>query len=115
MYKTLRKTSPESPIYNDLKINFATYKNILRRSINTAKRVYYHSYFKRYKDNLGKTWKLINKTIKNRQTDEVPNEFKIGDKLIDDPEITANGFNSYFCNVGKTMACQIKKKKKNTI
>ena len=82
--------------------------------MNIAKRVYYHSYFKRYKGNLGKTWKLINKTIKSKQIDEVPNEFKIGDKLIDDPKTIANGFNSYFCNVGKKYALS-DKKEQNTI
>ena len=62
---TLGKTSPESPIY--------------------------HSYFKHYKEILGKTWKLINKTIKSKKIDEVPNEFKISNKLIDDPKTIANG------------------------
>ena len=80
MYETSRNSSQESLIYNDLKVNFATYKNILRRLLNTSK-VYY---FKRYKNNIGKIYKLINKTIKSKQIDEVSNEFRIGDKFIDD-------------------------------
>ena len=72
MYKTLRKTSPASPICNDLKVNFVTYENSLI-----------------YKHNLGKTWKLINKTKVSKLM-----KSQISDQLIDDPKTITNGFNS---------------------
>ena len=42
LYKKTGKTSPDFPIFANLKINFNTYKNINRRmSIVEAKKLYY--------------------------------------------------------------------------
>ena len=45
LYKKLVKTSPDSPIFATLKTNFNTYKNIIRRSIVEAKKLYYKNTF----------------------------------------------------------------------
>ena len=41
LLKKLVKTSPDSPIFANLKTNFNTYKNIIRRSIVEAKKLNY--------------------------------------------------------------------------
>ena len=56
MYKELKRTSPNSPMYATLKINFTTYKRILRNSIIDAKKRFYDRYFNMYKSNMNKTW-----------------------------------------------------------
>ena len=45
--KKLVKTFPDSPIFANLKTNFNTYKNIIRRSIVEAKKLYYKNTFKK--------------------------------------------------------------------
>ena len=45
--KKLVKTSPDSPIFATLKTNFNTYKNIIRRSIVEAKKLYFKKNFQR--------------------------------------------------------------------
>ena len=45
---------------------------------------------------------------KTKLINEVPNEFKVDDELIANPETIADCFKSYFFNVAKNMACLIK-------
>ena len=67
-------------MYNALKINFFTYKRILRNSIIDAKKRFYDMYFNMYKSNMNKTWKMINETIKISKESEFPAEFIIDDR-----------------------------------
>ena len=50
--KKLLKTSPDSPIFANLKTNFNTYKNIIRRSIVEAKKLYYKNTLKKISNDL---------------------------------------------------------------
>ena len=43
--RNLLQTDPNSDRYNTLKVNYKTYKNIIRRSIMLPKRQYYHTTF----------------------------------------------------------------------
>ena len=60
LYKKLVKTSPDSPIFANLKTNFSTYKNIIRRSIVEAKTLYYKNTINFFSNDLRKTWNTIN-------------------------------------------------------
>ena len=53
LFKALVKTDcTNSTLYNNLKTNFKTYKNILRKTVREAKKVYYNRVFLQYKDNI---------------------------------------------------------------
>ena len=104
MYKQLVKTPLESPNFETKKINFRTYKNIIRRSICQAKKEYYHKTFQKYSNNLRKTWHTINDTLnKHTKNNIFPNEFNLsnGEKISDHKNI-ANSFNSFFVNIGNS-------------
>ena len=47
-YRKLVKTSPDSPIFANLRINFNTYKTIIRWSIVEAKKLYYKNTLKNF-------------------------------------------------------------------
>ena len=66
LYKTLIRTPQNSLQYDTIKTNFKTFKNIIRKSIVEAKKAYYHKTFKKYSNDLRKTWQTINETL-NRQ------------------------------------------------
>ena len=60
----LNKTSPgrlnhPAGRYNTLKTNLHTFNKILKRSISSAKKVYYNKVFNQYKFNIRKTWGTI--------------------------------------------------------
>ena len=60
LYKQLRLSNPSSPHYNTLSINLKTYNLILKKSIMSAKQMYYESCFNRYGNDIRGTWKTIN-------------------------------------------------------
>ena len=70
-FKKLFKTSPNSPNFANLKTNFNTSTNIIRRSIVEPKKIYYKNTFKYFSNNLHKTWNTINETL-NRNKIENP-------------------------------------------
>ena len=49
LFKRMKKTNVESPLYDDRKQQFNSYKNILRRLINQAKTLYYGTEFNRHR------------------------------------------------------------------
>ena len=105
LYKTLIRTPQNSLQYDTIKTNFKTFKNIIRKSIVEAKKAYYHKTFKKYSNDLRKTWQTINETL-NRQNkkNKYPEEFNLtnGD-TISDHKIIADTFNSFFTNIGETL------------
>ena len=54
------QTPADSPNYPDLLLNFKSYKNIIRRKIMHAKRIYYKTAFNSYSTSLKKNWQTIN-------------------------------------------------------
>ena len=47
-------------MYNNKKINFKTFENIVNINIAGTKRTYYHNTFQNYKNNVKQTWRVIN-------------------------------------------------------
>ena len=67
LYKQMRLSNPSSPHYNTLSINLKTYNLILKKSIMSAKQMYYESCFNRYGNDIRGTWKTINEILTNNQ------------------------------------------------
>ena len=52
-------------------------------------------------------WKLINSVISKRKRSKVIKQFRNGDNYVTDPKDITNQFNSFFVNVGKSLADKI--------
>ena len=96
--------------HNIIAVNLHTYNKILRRTIRLAKRNYYHNLFKKYSNNIKQTWTEINIMLnKAKNKVKIPDYFKLDGKKIYDKRETANEFNSFFTNIGPSLANNIKK------
>ena len=105
LYKSLIYTLPGSARYDALKVNFKTLKKIIRRSIVQAKKQYYHMTFKKYSNDLRKTWRTINETLNRKnKAKSFPQEFFMENgNIISDHKTIANAFNNFFTNIGETV------------
>ena len=65
-----------------------------------AEKQYYVSKLMKVKDNISKTWKIMNQMFGRNSTHKRINEIVVNDVTIDDPLQMANTFNKYFVNVG---------------
>ena len=108
LYKTLIQTDLDNTVlYDRLKTEFKDYRASLRKIIRKAKRDYYTHIFNRYKNDIKKTWSLINETLNRNLKKQSTHEFLINDEMINDPIIIANKFNQYFAHIGSTLADKI--------
>ena len=105
LYTQLKKTDLNSATYNSLKINLQTYNRILRQSIRSAKKIYYHNCFSQYKNDIKQTWSTIKNIMnRNNKCKEFPKFFLINGQYKSDPCLIAEEFNRYFINVGPELA-----------
>ena len=68
--------------YNNCKQKCINYKATLRKSIHAAKRMYYLRLFTLHKNDIKKTWCLINSTITNKSKGKLHCEFDLDGKII---------------------------------
>ena len=105
LYKQLRLSNPNSLHYDTLKFNLKTYNLILRKSIISAKQIYYESRFNRIGNDIRRTWKTINEILtKNQTKNKFPKVFNDDGSMIADRENIANKFNVFFTNIGEKIA-----------
>ena len=68
LYKTLMQTDTDDvELFNRRKEEFKLYRTHLRKSIRNAKRTYFEHIFTQNKNDIKKTWKILNETL-NRNT-----------------------------------------------
>ena len=83
LYKTLIQTDLDNTVlYDRLKTEFKDYRASLRKIIRKAKRDYYTHIFNRYKNDIKKTWSLINETLNRNLKKQSTHEFLINDEMI---------------------------------
>ena len=108
LYKLMiQHTIDDVEAHQYIKNTFNIYKNMLKKLIRQAKRLYYIATFARFKHNIKQTWKIIKETLNRSKRDALPNRFLVGEQYIDDPKEIANAFNSYFINIGPSVASHI--------
>ena len=77
-------------------------RNHTNNEIKKAKRLYFTENLDLHKDDIKKTWKLINElNSRNRKKTNNISEIKMGEKVITSPMEMAEAFNSYFTKVGQ--------------
>ena len=105
LYRSLKLLHPDTTEYSNQKLNLKTYNTILRKSIREAKRNYYYTTFKKYRNDIRKTWSTI-KTIlnANKSKSTFPQFFKVKDARISNYEEISENFNNFFVEIGPLLA-----------
>ena len=108
IYCKLKNTNPVSPEAEVLKLTLNLFKKILQKTIRQAKFLWYQARFETLKNNMKKTWGLLNNILHRRSKQySYPDKFLIHNTLIEDKKEIANEFNSFFVNIGKNLASEI--------
>ena len=108
LYKHFKVMQPNSPEYSQSKLNLSIYNRILKNSIISARKLYYGKCFSRYKRDIKNTWKTINSLLcKSKNDNDLPHFFRINDVMVYDKQTIAEEFNTYFTNLGPTLANEI--------
>ena len=107
LYKKLRITKANTPLYDNLRVNLKTFNTILKRSIRIAKKSHYAQQFNVCKNDSRKTWKNINDILSNHKPKTSPDYFLVEQSKVTDNLEIANNFNLYFTNIGINLAKDI--------
>ena len=85
LYKKLKSTPSENPLYETLDQNLHVYNTMLRKNIRKAKLDYYNSLFTKFKDDIKKTWDTIKSVMKKTKNKKnIPECLIIDGKEIKD-------------------------------
>ena len=69
--------------------------------------MYYLRLFTLHKNDIKKTWCLINSTITNKSKAKLHCEFDLDGKIITHSDEIVDAFNEYFVNIGQKLSCQV--------
>jgi hypothetical protein len=87
---------------------YKTYRNKLTAILRKSEKSYYLQKLQSVKDNLAKTWKILNSiTSRKKPQVRVVDEIVCHNNIISDPTLIANKFNNFFANVGSELAKKI--------
>ncbi len=77
-------------------INYAKYRNLLN-DLKVAKQSYYSQLLKDYKNDIRKTWGVINALVgKTNDKSSISDIFKINNTDTTDPKVISEGFCEFF-------------------
>ena len=87
---------------------YKRYKNKLTAILRFSEKQYYTQLLSKYRDNVKKTWCVLNDVIKKKNNiSTLPREFVSDNKIIKGKTEIANGFNDFFVNVGPKLTKNI--------
>ena len=110
LYARLKRLQPNTIEHNTLLINLKTYNNILKRSIRTAKTLYFEITFQKFKYDIRNTWKTLNDILsRNKTKDPLPTKLRDNINAIDitNKSDIANTLNNFFTSIGRNLAHNI--------
>ena len=109
LYLKHKQTPEYSAKFSAQKEKLRFYNKILKQCIRQAKRNFYESIFKKYKNDPKNTWLNINQILNKHQNKrKLPTSFRINDKIINDETIISNEFNRFYSEIGPKLAKNIK-------
>ena len=111
LYKNCLKYKSDTMLIDKYK----KYKNKLVTIIRAAEKNYYTNELLEVKDNMAKTWCILNKMTGRGQTHKAIKQIEINGKIIENPGTIANKFNDYFANVGLELANKIAPSNRNAL
>ena len=111
LYKNSINKEKSHPLY----IKYINYRNKLNSLKRFSRQKYYRELIDSYKNDMRKTWSVINGLI-GRKNDKssISEMFLLNGKLESDAAKISNGFCEFFTNVGKSCAAKIGPSKKTS-
>ena len=108
LYKIfIQADSQNVDTYYNFKQKYIHYKATLKKSIRAAKSIFHLRLFTLHKNDIKKTWCLINSTITNKSKGKFHCEFDLDGKIITNSDEIAEAFNDYFVNIERKLSYQI--------
>lgn len=104
LFFRLRKLSKSGEKYIILNTQLKNQNKVLKKLITAAKRTYFRNQFNLFKNNIKKTWNLINETIGKRRGDSFPDSLRVGEQVVRGLGNVATHFNEFFANAGHKIA-----------
>ena len=86
---------------------YKRFRNKLNGLLAKAERNHYSKLMEQHKNNLKKSWTFLKEVINKKKSETVSSRFVINNRITTDKTEIANGFNSFFVNVGPTLANKI--------
>ena len=96
--------SIRSPCYES---EYKDYKSKLTRLLRYSEREYHQNLLTKHKSNLRKSWQIIKQVINKTKTNTQAKHFIVNNKQTSDIHTISNAFNSFFTNIGPSLARQI--------
>ena len=87
--------------------NYKIYRNKLNSILKDAEKSHYEKLLNEHKNNLKKSWNVIKEVINRKKASTSCSRFLINNVITTDKQIIADGFNSFFTNVGPSLANKI--------
>ncbi len=110
LYKDEKMAEPNLEQFVIQKINLKTYNNILKTCIRVTKKNYYESLFRKFKDDIRRTWKTINDILnKTKRKKSISQFFRDVTNIITNKIMLtiANKFNSFLAKIGTALSQKI--------
>ena len=102
LYKKLKlRYSLEKELY------YKNYRNRLNSLLFLAERDHYETLIKENHSNIKKSWKILKDVINKKKKSVTNSRFMINNNIVTDKKLIAEGFNSFFINIGPTLAEKI--------
>ncbi|XP_071959489.1 uncharacterized protein [Antedon mediterranea] len=97
------------------KSKYTNYRNKLTKLIRLRKTNYLNEEFEKNKNNSKKTWRNINNLLGKNYNSGKPSKMFLNTNYYNNEQDQAEAMNSYFINIGKNIATDIKNKRSNRI
>ena len=87
---------------------FKIYNTLYNKIRRAAKKMHYAKQFSKFSHNIKETWSVIRELLgTKKQKDHIPEFFKENENIINDYLEIANGFNTFFSQIGPKLAADI--------
>lgn len=108
LYFRLRKLQNKGDRFEVLKLQLRNYNKVLRKLINRAKRTFFHTQFQLFKNDIKKTWAMINETMGRKRSGTFPDFIEVDGRQVRDSREMAEHFNTFFSSIGDKISNSIK-------
>ena len=86
---------------------YREYRNKLNGLLRSAEKDHYAALLDMNKSNLRNSWRILKEVINKKKRSTVSSKFIVNNSVITDKKSVANGFNTFFTNIGPTLANKI--------
>ena len=93
--------SIRSPCYES---EYKAYKSKLTCLLHYSEREYHQNLLMKHKINLRKSWQIIKQVINKTKTNTPAKHFIVNNKQTSDVHSISNAFNTFFTNIGPSLA-----------